>query len=80
MVFEEEMSIYLAAKLLQLRYSTAKAIAKKYETEGVIFRPKIKKNKKKKVDAIAPISMAVEPQPLENSLPNQAHEHIQLRD
>jgi hypothetical protein len=30
MVFEEGISIYLATKLLELRYSTAKAIAKKY--------------------------------------------------
>jgi transposase len=32
MVFEEGVSIYLAAKLLELPYSTAKAIAKKFKT------------------------------------------------
>ena len=34
----------MATKLLNLKYSTAKAIAKKYEAEGTIFRPKGKLN------------------------------------
>jgi len=51
------MSIYLAAKLLQLPYSTAKAISKRYENEGIIFRPKQKKaQNKQKTSKIQPIA------------------------
>ena len=31
MVFEDSISVYLAAKVLNINYSTAKAIAKKYK-------------------------------------------------
>jgi transposase len=40
MVEEEGLSIYLAAKELNIKYSTAKAIFKKYDADGVIFSKK----------------------------------------
>jgi len=41
MVFEDGVSVYLAAKILNINYSTAKAIAKKQRR---IAQPKVKKN------------------------------------
>jgi hypothetical protein len=37
MVFEESLSVYLAAKVLSLNYSTAKAIVKKYKKKGPAY-------------------------------------------
>lgn len=38
MVFEEGCSIFEVAKTLDIKYTTAKAIAKKYEKTGIIGR------------------------------------------
>jgi transposase len=38
LVFEEEISIYLAAKELNIKYSTAKAIIKKFKAKGHALR------------------------------------------
>jgi transposase len=46
MVFEEGCSIYEAAQTLNIKYSTAKAIARKYEKTGLIFKHKGSKNQK----------------------------------
>lgn len=40
MVFEKGFTVYRAAKLLNLNQSTAKAIARKYRSQGTIFRRK----------------------------------------
>jgi hypothetical protein len=42
MVLESEVSIYMAAKHLDINYSTAKLIIKMYQTEGRIYSRKSK--------------------------------------
>jgi hypothetical protein len=45
MVFDEGVTVYLAAKVLGLNYSTAKAIAKKFRRNKNILKSKEKSTK-----------------------------------
>ena len=38
MVFDDEISVYAAAKSLNILYSTAKAITRKFKAKGHIFK------------------------------------------
>lgn len=45
MVFDENVTVYLAAKVLSLNYSTAKAIAKKHRRNKNTMKGKDKSSK-----------------------------------
>ena len=54
MIFEEDVSIYAAARSLSIHYSTAKAIVRQFKAKGHVFKRKAEMKQKKNSETAVP--------------------------